>query len=156
MVKNLNISVKWSGQEQAPLDESGGFLGPFSLAGAPPPTSASDGSWTYTRPGMEVVALMCSRLPVLPPANAPDVVGTTPQRAHKPHQRIQSQPRPTLRGAQQAPLEEPHERQPLAGWHKRPPQTIDPTDKPAKSTPAPATAAAGPSSASGDTAPPQQ
>ena len=76
VVKNLNISVKWSGQEHASLDESGGFLGPFSLAGASP-TSASDGSWTYARPGMQVVALMCSHLPVLPPANAPDVVGTT-------------------------------------------------------------------------------
>ena len=34
VVRNLTISVKWSGQEKAALGDSGGFLGPFSLAGA--------------------------------------------------------------------------------------------------------------------------
>jgi hypothetical protein len=74
VVKNLNISVKWAGQDQASLGDSGGFLGPFSLAGASA-TSAPDGSWTYSRPGMQVVALLCSQLPVLPPKDAPDVAG---------------------------------------------------------------------------------
>jgi hypothetical protein len=72
VVKNLNISVKWAGQEQTALGNSGGFLGPFSLAGASA-TNAPDGTWTYSRPGMQVVALLCSHLPVLPPNDAPDV-----------------------------------------------------------------------------------
>jgi hypothetical protein len=71
VVRNLNISVKWSGQEQASLGDSG-FLGPFSLAGASA-TNTPDGLWTYSRPGMQVVALLCSHLPMLPPTDAPDV-----------------------------------------------------------------------------------
>jgi hypothetical protein len=51
---------------------SNGFIGPFSLAGASA-SNAPNGTWTYSRPGMQVVALLCSRLPVLPPADAPDV-----------------------------------------------------------------------------------
>ena len=48
------------------------MIGPFSLAGATP-TTQPDGAWNYTQPGMQVVALLCSHLPVLPPADAPDV-----------------------------------------------------------------------------------
>jgi hypothetical protein len=51
-----------------------GFVGPFSLAGAS--TTTSHGTWTYSRPGMQVVALLCSHLPVLPPADAPDVLAS--------------------------------------------------------------------------------
>jgi hypothetical protein len=72
VVKDLTISVKWSGQDKAALGGSGGFIGPFSLAGATP-TSQPDGSWNYTQPGMQVVALLCSHLPVLPPQDAPDL-----------------------------------------------------------------------------------
>ena len=72
VVKDLTISVKWSGQDKAALGSSGGFIGPFSLAGATP-TTQPDGAWNYTQPGMQVVALLCSHLPVLPPADAPDV-----------------------------------------------------------------------------------
>jgi hypothetical protein len=72
VVKDLTISVKWAGQEQSSLGNSGGFLGPFSLAGASA-VNSPDGSWTYSRPGMQVVALLCSLLPVLPPKDAPDV-----------------------------------------------------------------------------------
>jgi hypothetical protein len=72
VVKDLTISVKWSGQEKATLGGSGGFIGPFSLAGATP-TSQPDGSWNYAQPGMQVVALLCSHLPVLPPQDAPDL-----------------------------------------------------------------------------------
>lgn len=72
VVRNLNISVSWSGQDQAALPSSGGFIGPFSLAGAPP-AALRDGAYTYTRPGIQVIALLCERLPVLPPQDAPDV-----------------------------------------------------------------------------------
>lgn len=76
VVKNLNISVQWSGQDQQALSGNG-FIGPFSLAGGLPPTD-SNGTWTYSRPGMQVIALLCSHLPVLPPADAPDVVQAPP------------------------------------------------------------------------------
>jgi hypothetical protein len=72
VVKDLTISVKWSGQDKAALGGSGGFIGPFSLAGVTP-ASQPDGSWNYTQPGMQVVALLCSHLPVLPPQDAPDL-----------------------------------------------------------------------------------
>ncbi len=76
VVKNLNISVQWSGQDQEALSGNG-FIGPFSLAGGLPPTD-SNGTWTYSRPGMQIIALLCSHLPVLPPADAPDVVQALP------------------------------------------------------------------------------
>jgi hypothetical protein len=71
VVRNLNVSVKWSGQDQAALGASVGYIGPFSLAGA---TSAntSDGGWSYSQPGVQVIALLCTRMPVLPPTDAPD------------------------------------------------------------------------------------
>jgi hypothetical protein len=73
IVRNLKVSAAWSGQDQATLQAAGGYIGPFSLAGA---TSAAlpDGSCTYAQPGMQVVALLCTRLPVLPPQDGPDVV----------------------------------------------------------------------------------
>lgn len=72
VVRKVTIAVKWSGQEQATLGTSGGFLGPFSVSGVTP-NIAPDGTWTYARPGMQVIALMCNHLPVLPPIDAPDV-----------------------------------------------------------------------------------
>jgi hypothetical protein len=77
VVRNVAISVKWSGQEKSALGSSGGFLGPFSLAGVSP-SQASDGTSTFSRPGMQVVALLCSHLPVLPPIDAPDLTPTGP------------------------------------------------------------------------------
>lgn len=76
VVKNLNISVQWSGRDQEALSGNG-FIGPFSLAGGLPPTD-SNGTWTYSRPGMQIIALLCSHLPVLPPADAPDVAQAPP------------------------------------------------------------------------------
>jgi hypothetical protein len=78
VVRNLTISVKWTGQEQAALGDSGGFIGPFSLLGASP-TPGPDGSWNYTQPGMQVVALLCSQLPSLPPQDAPDLAQVSPK-----------------------------------------------------------------------------
>ena len=71
VVKDFDITVKWSGQDQDSLNGND-FIGPFSLAGASA-TTAPDGTWTYSRPGIQVVALLCSHLPVLPPADSPDV-----------------------------------------------------------------------------------
>ena len=71
VVRNLNVSVKWSGQDQAALGASGGYIGPFSLAGAEV-ANAPDGWWSYSQPGMQVIALLCTRMPVLPPKDAPD------------------------------------------------------------------------------------
>lgn len=76
IVRNVSITVNWAGQDQATLGTSGGFLGPFSLSGVTP-TVAPDGTWTYARPGMQVVALLCDHLPVLPPINAPDLPAST-------------------------------------------------------------------------------
>lgn len=70
VVRNLKIAVHWTGQEQASV-ESGGYLGPFSLANASA-TTAADGSSTYSNSGMQVVALLCSHLPALPPVDPPD------------------------------------------------------------------------------------
>jgi hypothetical protein len=72
IVRDVTIAVQWSGQDQASLGTSGGFLGPFSLSGISP-NVAPDGTWTYTRPGMQVVAVLASHLPVLPPVDAPDL-----------------------------------------------------------------------------------
>ena len=72
VVKDLNISVKWSGQDRESLNGND-FIGPFSLAGAST-TTAPDGTCTIRAPEMQVVALLCRHLPVLPPADSPDVV----------------------------------------------------------------------------------
>lgn len=72
VVKDLNISVKWSDQDRESLNGND-FIGPFSLAGASP-TTAPDGTWNYSQPEMQIVALMCRHLPVLPPADSPDVL----------------------------------------------------------------------------------
>jgi hypothetical protein len=72
VVRNVTIGVNWSGQDQASLGTSGGFLGPFAL-GDTPASTAPDGTSTYTRLGMQVVAVLCSHLPVLPPIDAPDL-----------------------------------------------------------------------------------
>lgn len=76
VVRKVTIAVKWSGQEQATLGTSGGFLGPFSVSGVTP-NIAPDGTWTYARPGMQVVALLCNHLPVLPPIDAPDLASAS-------------------------------------------------------------------------------
>lgn len=70
VVQNLSISGNWSDEAAAALAAPGGSLGPFSLAGATA-TLGNDGTVTYSRPGMQVVAVLCSQLPVLPPVDAP-------------------------------------------------------------------------------------
>ncbi len=70
VVKGLTVSGNWSNEAAAALSAPGSSLGPFSLQGATT-TQDSTGSITYSRPGMQVIALLCSQLPVLPPVNDP-------------------------------------------------------------------------------------
>jgi hypothetical protein len=66
VVQGLTVSGDWTNEPvTAP-----GSLGPFSLQGATT-TSGNNGSVTYTRPGMQVIALLCSQLPILPPVDDP-------------------------------------------------------------------------------------
>ena len=66
VVQGLTVSGSWTNETPAAL----GSLGPFSLQGATT-TSGNNGSVTYSRPGMQVIALLCSQLPILPPVDDP-------------------------------------------------------------------------------------
>ena len=71
VVQNLKITGQWSAQASAALSAPGGTVGPLSLFGAVATTAADGVTITYAHDGMQVVALICSALPVLPPANTP-------------------------------------------------------------------------------------
>jgi hypothetical protein len=77
-VQKLNVSGQWTQEAATALQSPGGSLGPLSLFGG---SSSVDenGTITFTHPGMQVVALLCSPLPVLPPMDAP--VTTAPATA---------------------------------------------------------------------------
>ena len=80
VVQGLTVSGNWSGDTGTITS-----LGPFSLQGAIPKTG-SGGTITLSRPGMQVIGLLCSQLPVLPPADEPaappaPVPAATPQDA---------------------------------------------------------------------------
>jgi hypothetical protein len=77
IVRNLRISGHWSDEAKAALNSPGGVLGPFSLHGATQ-NIESDGSVTYSHDGMQVVAMFCSKLPVLPPVDTPPSLNATP------------------------------------------------------------------------------
>jgi hypothetical protein len=66
VVQNLKITGQWSQAALDTLKTPGGTVGPLSLFGATATTNAN-GSITFAHPGMQVVALLCSPLPVLPP-----------------------------------------------------------------------------------------
>jgi hypothetical protein len=71
VVQNLKVSGQWSAEAAAALNAAGATIGPLSLVGAVS-TTASDGlTVTYERDGMQVVALLCTPLPILPPADDP-------------------------------------------------------------------------------------
>jgi hypothetical protein len=70
VVRNLRISGQWSQEAANALGAPGGTVGPLSLFGAASKTE-SDGSVTFAHDGMQVVALLCSALPVLPPIDTP-------------------------------------------------------------------------------------
>lgn len=70
VVRNLTVTGRWSNEAAAALSAPGGTLGPLSLFGAKA-VAGTDGLVSYSHPGMQVVALLCSSLPVLPPIDAP-------------------------------------------------------------------------------------
>lgn len=71
IVQNLRVSGKWSQSAAAALRAPGGTMGPLSLFGAVATTEADGITVTYSHDGMQVVALICSPLPVLPPIDTP-------------------------------------------------------------------------------------
>ncbi|GAC1402521.1 MAG: hypothetical protein NVSMB64_02510 [Candidatus Velthaea sp.] len=82
LVRNLRLTGAWSQAAQTTLTSASGTLGPLSLFGGVTTTNA-DGSVTISHDGMQVVGLVCTPLPVLPPLNAPSSIagsssGTTP------------------------------------------------------------------------------
>lgn len=70
VVRNFRVSGQWSQEAANALAAPGGTIGPLSLFGAAAKVE-SDGSVTYAHDGMQVVALLCSPLPVLPPMDTP-------------------------------------------------------------------------------------
>lgn len=71
VVRNLKITGKWSDEASKALSSPGGTLGPLSLFGASSETNVEDGSITFSHEGMQVIAVLCSPLPVLPPVSSP-------------------------------------------------------------------------------------
>jgi hypothetical protein len=70
IVRNLSVSGQWTQAAAAALTSEGAALGPLSLSGATA-TTASDGvTITFEQDGMQVVALLCATLPVLPPTDS--------------------------------------------------------------------------------------
>jgi hypothetical protein len=71
IVRNLRVSGIWSAEAAAALSSPGGTLGPLSLFGAAAKAEADGVTVTYAHDGMQVVALLCSEIPVLPPVDPP-------------------------------------------------------------------------------------
>jgi hypothetical protein len=72
VVRNLSVSGQWSKEAAATLSSPGGTLGPLSLFGAAAAAAADGVTITFSHTGMQVVALLCTTLPVVPPIDAPD------------------------------------------------------------------------------------
>ena len=137
IVRDVTISVQWSGEDQASLGTSGGFLGPFSLSGISP-SVAPDGTWTYARPGLQVVAVLCSHLPVVPPLDAPDLAPPAPA-AGAPATTANAGQTPPTTPVSGTPT--PATAAPAGDGATQTTQTPNPT--PASAMPAPATAPSG-------------
>jgi hypothetical protein len=72
VVRNLSVHGEWSAEAAQALSSSSASIGPLTLFGASSASSAS-GTSTYSRPGMQVVALLCATLPMLPPIDDPSM-----------------------------------------------------------------------------------
>jgi len=70
VIRNLRVCGQWSDEAVSTFSTGGGTIGPLSLFRAAATTN-TDGTTTFSHDGMQVVALMCSALPVLPPIDAP-------------------------------------------------------------------------------------
>lgn len=74
IVRNLSVSGQWSAQAAQALSSSSASIGPLTLFGAS--SSAADTS-TYSKTGMQVVALLCATLPMLPPIGDPSMASAS-------------------------------------------------------------------------------
>lgn len=71
VVRNLRISSQFSDQAVEVLNSPGGTVGPLSLFGAQGQREADGVTITFAHEGMQVVGLLCTNLPVLPPGPGP-------------------------------------------------------------------------------------
>ncbi len=71
IVRNLQVTGSWSAAAASALQSGAASLGPLSLAGVAGRAGPGGVGVTYPADGMQVVAMFCSRLPVLPPVDAP-------------------------------------------------------------------------------------
>ena len=69
IVRNLSVCGNWSAEAAQALSSSAS-IGPLTMFGASSASSAS-GTTTYSRPGMQVVAVLCAALPMVPPIDPP-------------------------------------------------------------------------------------
>jgi len=76
VIRNLRVCGQWSDEAVSTFSAGGGTIGPLTLFRADATTN-TDGTTTLRHDGIQVVALMCSPLPVLPPMDAP-VSNTNP------------------------------------------------------------------------------
>jgi Papain-like cysteine protease AvrRpt2 len=74
IVRNLSVSGQWSARATQALSSSSASIGPLTLFGA---TSSAGRPTTYSRTGMQVVALLCATLPMLPPNGDPSMASTS-------------------------------------------------------------------------------
>jgi hypothetical protein len=70
VIRNLRIAGQWSDEAVSTFNTGGGTIGPLTVFNATSSTN-TDGTITFSHDGMQVVALMCSPLPVLPPVDTP-------------------------------------------------------------------------------------
>ena len=70
VVRSLRVSGAFTADAQRALGSTGASLGPLSIGDAATEVQG-DGTTCYRRDGLQVVALFCSPLPVLPPNDAP-------------------------------------------------------------------------------------
>jgi hypothetical protein len=71
IVQNLSISGQFTQEANSVLSSAGGTLGPLSLFGAVISTATDGVTITFAHQGMQVIALLCSPLPIVPPADSP-------------------------------------------------------------------------------------
>jgi 2-oxoglutarate dehydrogenase E2 component (dihydrolipoamide succinyltransferase) len=68
VVKDLNITAKWSEEDRKYINNSASF-GPFWV-------ETESNSNTLKHPGMQIIAWLCQVMPVLPPVSDPSAAAT--------------------------------------------------------------------------------
>jgi hypothetical protein len=141
IVQNLRVSGQWSAEAAAALSSPGGTIGPLSLFGATASTEADGVTMTYSHDGMQVVALLCNPLPVLPPVDPPSA--TTPDPAPVPADPQPAPPTPPPPDAPAPPAPPPPAvpSDPPPAPPADPPAPVAPPTPPAPASPDPPPAA---------------